>query len=180
MNVCQHPNMTSFHTCFISHKEVWLVMPLYEGGAVSDLMRRRFPNGIHNEIYIATILMKVLETVHYLHKQGYIHRDVKASNILLDAKGDLHLSDFGICAILKEGPNTLTFTGTLCWMAPEVLVSEQGYDYKADIWSIGIMALELAEGRVPYSDLAPLKVNRWQNIADHQVHRHERAASTAG
>ena len=160
MNMCQHASIASYYTSFISGNEAWLVMPLYEGGSVGDLLHGRYPHGLENERSIATILRSVLEALEYLHKQGQIHRDVKASNILLGKDGHAQLGDFGLCAILKEGQRTLTFAGTPCWMAPEVLVDERGYDSKADIWSLGITAYELAEGHPPYAELTPIKVSR--------------------
>ena len=158
MSMCHHPCISTFYTSFISGKDVWLVMPIYEGGSVTDLLQIRAPNGISDESIIACLLKNVLHALQYLHNQGHIHRDVKCSNMLLDLKGNVCLGDFGVSAILKEKPVAKTFVGTPCWMAPEVLVEEHGYNYKADIWSLGISAIELAEGKAPYSDLSPLKV----------------------
>lgn len=117
-----------------------------------------YSNGIEDESVIALILKSVLKVLQYLHKQGQIHRDVKCSNILVDLKGNFCLGDFGACAILKEKPVAKTFVGTPCWIAPEVLVEEQGYNCKADIWSLGITAIELAEGKASYSGLSSMKV----------------------
>lgn len=158
MSMCHHPCISNFYTSFISGKYVWLVMPIYEGGSVADLLQLNCPNGIEDESIIAFILNSVLKALRYLHKQGQIHRDVKCSNILVDLKGNICLGDFGVCAILKEKPVAKTFVGTPCWIAPEVLVEEHGYNYKADIWSLGITAIELAEGKAPYSGLSSMKV----------------------
>ena len=156
--MCHHSSIATFYTSFISGKDVWLVMPIYEGGSVTDLLQIKYPNGIDDESIIAFILRSVLNALQYIHKQGQIHRDVKCSNILLDLKGNVCLGDFGVSAILKEKPVAKTFVGTPCWMAPEVLVAEHGYNFKADIWSLGISAIELAEGKAPYSDLSAMKV----------------------
>ena len=158
MSMCQHQCIATFHTSFICGKDVWLVMPIYEGGSVADLLQIHFPTGINDETIIASILKSMLQALQYLHNQSQIHRDVKCSNVLLDLDGNVYLGDFGVCAILKEKPVAQTFVGTPCWMAPEVLVEEHGYDYKADIWSLGICALELAHGKAPYSDLSAMKV----------------------
>ena len=158
MSMCQHPCIANFYTSFISGKDVWLVMPIYEGGSVADLLQIRYPGGVTDETVIASLLKCVLLALQYLHKQGQIHRDVKCSNVLLDMKGNVCLSDFGVSAILKEKPVAKTFVGTPCWMAPEVLVEEHGYNCQADIWSFGVTAIELAEGKAPYSDLSAMKV----------------------
>ena len=158
MSMCHNPYIANFYTSFISGKYVWLVMPIYEGGSLADLLQINYPNGIEDENIIALVLKCVLNALQYLHKQGQIHRDVKCSNILLDLKGNFCLGDFGVCAILKEKPVAKTFVGTPCWIAPEVLVEEQGYDFKADIWSLGITAIELAEGKAPYSGLSSMKI----------------------
>jgi len=155
--MCQHPSISTFYTSFIAQKYVWLVMPIYEGGSVTDILQYKFKGGITDESILAYILKHILQALQYLHKQEQIHRDVKSSNVLLDLKGNVFLGDFGVCAILKEKPVAKTFVGTLCWMAPEVLVAD-GYNTKADIWSLGITAMELAEGRAPYSDLTSMKI----------------------
>jgi serine/threonine-protein kinase OSR1/STK39 len=86
-----------------------------------------------------------------------LHRDIKAGNILLDKEGNVFLSDFGVSATLKKGQKRGTFVGSPCWMAPEVM-SCAGHDFGADVWSIGITALEMALGNAPYSNLPAPKV----------------------
>ena len=96
-------------------------MPLLGGGSCSDVLQQVFPSGIRDEALIATILRETLLGLQYLHKNGQIHRDIKAGNILLNMDGDVYISDFGVSASLKKGQKRQTFVGSPCWMAPEVM-----------------------------------------------------------
>jgi serine/threonine protein kinase len=135
-------------------------MPLLEGGSIASVLKTLFPHGIHDEAVIATILRETLLGIHYFHSNNQIHRDVKAANIMLGRDGRICLGDFGVTAKLREGANARTFVGSICWMAPEVMDPDrnEGYDSKADIWSFGITALELARGLPPYHQHPPMKV----------------------
>lgn len=161
MSLIDHPNVIKAYCSFVVDRNLWVVMPFMAEGSCLHLMKIAYPDGFE-EAAICTILKETLKALEYLHRQGHIHRDVKAGNILLDTNGVVKLADFGVSACMfdrgERQRSRNTFVGTPCWMAPEVLQPGSGYNSKADIWSFGITALELAHGHAPFSKYPPMKV----------------------
>ncbi|XP_076948245.1 serine/threonine-protein kinase BLUS1-like, partial [Bidens hawaiensis] len=161
MILVDHPNVLKSHCSFVNDHNLWVIMPFMAGGSCLHMLKASYPEGFE-EVIIATILREVLKALEYLHHHGHIHRDVKAGNILISDQGAIRLGDLGVSACLFDAGDRQrarnTFCGTPCWMAPEVMEQLHGYDFKADIWSFGITALELAHGHAPFSKYPPMKV----------------------
>lgn len=177
MRLSSHPNVLACHAAFVRDTNLWLVTQLMRKGSslrsitdarkkiaerLSEAGRDVSSDALLLEDHITYVLHETLLGLRYIHDNGQIHRDIKAFNILLDGDASVRIADFGVSGWLIHGgsqrENTKTFVGTPCWMAPEVMEQVHGYDYKADIWSLGITALELAMGYAPYAKYAPMKV----------------------
>lgn len=181
MSLSKHPNVLRVRGSWLDEHKLHIALRLMNAGSAADVMQYAWPGGMEEEV-VRCILKQALEGLNYLHVNGFIHRDIKAANLLIDDDGTVLLGDLGVAAPLNDEDHThvhengtaksprivvfdkdvnvaprrsrvgkrRSFVGTPCWMAPE-LISGIQYDSSADIWSFGITALELAQGRAPRS-----------------------------
>ncbi|KAH8120664.1 kinase-like protein [Phellopilus nigrolimitatus] len=192
MRLSKHPNLLRVRGTWMTGYKLFIALRLMNSGSAADVMHYGWPGGMEEEV-VKCILKQALEGLNYLHINGFIHRDIKAANLLIDDDGTVLLGDLGVAASLCDeepmpahsgsgpkvnfdkksdidhprlttaGPSAKklgkrkSFVGTPCWMAPE-LISGKQYDAKADIWSFGITAIELTQGRAPRSREAPARV----------------------
>ncbi|XP_063296284.1 serine/threonine-protein kinase PAK 6 [Pelobates fuscus] len=149
----QHTNVVEMYKSYLVGEELWVLMEYVQGGALTDIVSQTRLN----EEQIATVSKSVLQALEYLHSQGVIHRDIKSDSILLTLDGRIKLSDFGFCAqISKDVPKRKSLVGTPYWMAPEVIM-RSSYGIEVDIWSLGIMVIEMVDGEPPYFSDSPVQ-----------------------
>ncbi|KJA26120.1 hypothetical protein HYPSUDRAFT_52816 [Hypholoma sublateritium FD-334 SS-4] len=203
MSLSKHPNVLRVRGSWMNGHKLYIALRLMNKGSAADVMHYGWPGGMEEDV-VRCMLRQALKGLNYLHTNGFIHRDIKAANLLIDNDGTVLLGDLGVAADLAEDTSSIptsstssnvyrlsstafspspsapalslrtntakgshdskprigkrkSFVGTPCWMAPELIQGKQ-YDSKADIWSFGITALELTQGRPPRSRESPQRV----------------------
>jgi len=153
---CNHQNIVNyFGSCdVVADGVMWILMEYCGAGNIRSLMEKS-PDKHLSESQIGAIMKYSLNGLQYLHSRGILHRDIKGANILITSDACVKLADFGVSSYTKEGSHRHTAVGTYHWMAPEVVNEE--YDARADVWSLGITAIEMAEGDPPYGELTIAK-----------------------
>ncbi|XP_076441749.1 mitogen-activated protein kinase kinase kinase kinase 5-like isoform X2 [Babylonia areolata] len=186
MKDCKHPNIVGYFDSYLRREKLWIAMEYCGGGSMQDIYH---VTGPLTEPQIAFVCRETLKGLHYLHRRGKMHRDIKGANILLTEEGDVKLADFGVSAqITATMCKRKSFIGTPYWMAPEVAAVERkgGYNQQCDIWAVGITAIEFAELQPPMFDLHPMRAlflmsksgfkspqlkdkNKWTTVFQHFV-----------
>jgi len=156
MKTSRHPNIVEYIDSYIVGDQLWVVMEYMGGGCLTEILEQ-FEHVQLTEAQIALVCKETIRALIYIHSLHRIHRDIKSDNILLSDGGEVKIADFGYAAQLtQQNQKRNTVVGTPYWMAPELI---RGHDYgiKVDIWSLGIMVMEMAEGEPPYMEYPPLR-----------------------
>jgi serine/threonine protein kinase len=153
----KHKNIVEMYESYLVEEDLWVVMEYLAGGTLTDIVTK----SKMSEIQIATVCKSVLKALSFLHANGVIHRDIKSDSILMTTDGKVKLTDFGFVAqISSDLQKRKSLVGTPYWMAPEI-ISRLPYGTEVDIWSLGIMIIEMIDGEPPYFDQPPLQAMRF-------------------
>jgi len=156
MRSSKHPNIVEYLESYIVKDELWVVMEFMGGGCLTEVLEQ-FDSMQLTEPQIAVVCKETLKALYYIHGMHRIHRDIKSDNILLGEMGEVKVADFGYAAQLTQTQQKrTTVVGTPYWMAPELIRGHQ-YGPKVDVWSLGIMVMEMVEGEPPYMEFPPLR-----------------------
>jgi serine/threonine protein kinase len=153
MKDCRFRSIVNFLDCYIRPNELWIVMEYMNGGQLTQIVEQT----VLDEGQMAAVTKECLEALQFLHSKNIIHRDVKSDNVLVGFDGSVKLTDFGFCAQLANTESLrTTMVGTPYWMSPEV-IKKLKYDRKVDIWSLGILMIEMIDGSPPYINEQPFR-----------------------
>ncbi|CAF1188185.1 unnamed protein product [Adineta ricciae] len=153
MKNCRFRSIVNFLDCYLRPNELWIVMEYMNGGQLTQIVEQT----VLDEGQMAAVTKECLEALQFLHSKNIIHRDVKSDNVLVGFDGSVKLTDFGFCAQLANTESLrTTMVGTPYWMSPEV-IKKLKYDRKVDIWSLGILLIEMIDGSPPYINEQPFR-----------------------
>jgi len=156
MKTSKHPNIVTYLDTYVTGNEIWVIMEYMGNGCLTEVLDQ-WEFCQMNEAQIAFVCRETLRALAFIHSLHRIHRDIKSDNILLNDLGEVKIADFGYAAQLtQKKAQRNTVVGTPYWMAPE-LIRGQDYGIKVDVWSLGIMLMEMAEGEPPYMEFPPLR-----------------------
>lgn len=155
MRYYQHPNIVTMYNSYLVKDELWLAMEYLDGGLLTELFTEPMTSMTEQEI--ATVCVQCLQALAFLHAEGVIHRDIKSDSVLLSNDGSVKLSGFGFCAqVSAEVPKRRSLVGTPYWLSPEI-ISRQSYGPEVDIWSMGIMVMEMVDSEPPFYNEPPIQ-----------------------
>lgn len=152
MKYYKHPNIVKMYNSYLVNDELWLVLEYLRGGALTDIVTSMSMT----EPQIATVCLQCLQALAFLHGEGIIHRDIKSDSILLGSDGSVKITDFGFCAqVMPDVPKRRSLVGTPYWLSPEI-ITRQPYGLETDIWSLGIMVIEMVDSEPPFYNEQPM------------------------
>ena len=153
----KHPNILKYYGSFVVGSNIWILSEYMACGSLHDILRFGYGSGIKDEKIVSYIAQQICNALCYFHQNREIHRDIRSGNILVNSRGEIKLSDFGLATSLiqrgKERSAAISMYGEVCYMAPEILKQNEGYTHKTDIWSLGLVLIEIVSGKMPYDGM---------------------------